>query len=104
MEDIFEKIINIEKEARESVSDAEKQKNSIKANMDKEISALKNRFETQAERRCRIIREQSDKFAELGVAEVNRKCENDIRSLADKYEQNKERWTAEIVSAVTDLK
>lgn len=101
LENIIDSIIDIDKTARNKVSDAKKKASEILDNAvsgkDKLRTESRNELNKEIEERCGSIRENSDRVISLAEEEAEKKC----RLLEEIMDKGRESWKSEIVGRIT---
>ena len=100
MDEIIDKIIEIEERANEIVSDAEKAKEGFLDQIEKESEKLRLDIEQRAKKKNEMLRNYEDGEAEKKIAEINSKNKEAMAMLGAKYEENKDKWIEDIVNNV----
>ncbi len=100
MDEIIDKIIEIEERANEIVSDAEKAKEGFLDQIEKESEKLRLDIEQRAKKKNEMLRNYEDGEAEKKIAEINSKNKEAMAMLDAKYEENKDKWIEDIVNNV----
>lgn len=101
MENIIDSIIDIDKTARNRVSEARKQADAIIREAEEKREALKKEsralLEKEIEYRKHAIRVSSDSK----IASAERSAEEKCRSLEEKMEHGRGGWKSEIIGRIT---
>lgn len=101
MENIIDSIIDIDKTARNKVSDAKEKASAILNNAAKDKEKLRtesrDKLNREIEEKCGSIREKSDKDISLAEEEAEKKC----RILEETMDKGREAWKSEIVGRIT---
>ncbi|MBP3361367.1 MAG: hypothetical protein J6N52_10970 [Clostridia bacterium] len=99
MEDLINRIITIEEEAQEVIREAEEKALSIESSAEKKSEFLEKDILEKAELKIKSIDSLEAEYAEAKISGINEKLNRQKKELADRLEQNKEKWVAEILKA-----
>ena len=100
MYEIIQRIIDIDKAARELTQDAiERKANSSAAAEEKKKEVTEN-YLSMARKRVDIIRSTEVSYAQQQLNEANSRSERISERMQKEYEANREKWVSEIVKRV----
>lgn len=90
MENIVDKIIQIDRNADERLIEAKEKQKKIIADSDEEITKLKERLSGEAEKRISEVSALHKKETSEAVEKLNKKCEEDLSVLDNAFRQKHE--------------
>lgn len=101
MEEVIEKILEIEEKAREIVSDAENEKSGLEEEIKELSEKLRRDISSRAEEKSNALREYEDGEADRKIEAINAEAQRSMQLLEEKFAQNRDKWVEEIFSSVT---
>ncbi|MDR0197397.1 MAG: hypothetical protein LBI36_04180 [Oscillospiraceae bacterium] len=101
MLDLIEKIIEIDKSARQRVRDADEKARGILDEANAEKARIESDYTDRIKKRLEIVAESYNKIANEDIEEITRKKAERFNRLDSVMEQNSERWVNEIMGRVT---
>ena len=100
MDDIIERIIDIEMKAQSVVKEAQERRLELDGIIDKEIENIKDDMEKQAAQKCDAVSKAEQKAAEKKISEIKDKSRSISEKLENTYAENREQWISSIVENV----
>lgn len=101
MEEVIEKILEIEEKAREIISDAENEKSGLEEEIKELSEKLRRDISSRAEEKSNALREYEDGEADRKIEAINSEAQRSMQLLEEKFAQNRDKWVEEIFSSVT---
>ncbi len=102
MEDMIAKIVEMDKKARELNDKAQKTKIDYEHNIVLTKEKIKTDYLERAKKRIAINQQTAQKRADEKLSAIHQKNQAIARRLEECYEQNGDKWVAEIVGRVLD--
>lgn len=96
-EDIIGELIRMDREARESVEDAQKKCDTAKAQIEQEAAGLREQYMERADHRVENMRTQVQKDCNEQAAQLQLVFDRARTEFDECFAKNKARWTDEIV-------
>lgn len=100
MEEIIERILKIEEEAKEIVKDSDEKMEHLDETIQAEVSKLQMSLDSRARKKAESIKALEDKAAEEKIAETAKKKEEAIARLNNIYAEKKDEWVGLIVDSI----
>ncbi len=100
MEEIIERILKIEEEAKDIVKDSDEKMEHLEETLNAEISKLQKSLDSRARKKAESIKELEDKEAESKIAEIGQRKKEGIARLNKIYAEKKDEWVGEIVDSI----
>lgn len=100
MEEVIEKIIELEEKAREIVRDAEKARAGLEEELDSEVKRLHSEISARVDEKNNALLEYEDGEANKRIDIINAETERVKASLEEKFNQNKDKWVEDIFKSV----
>lgn len=100
MQEVINKIIEIDHKAQKMTEDALSMKAQSKASIEKEIEDLHRKYIQRANRRIKVTTDTEQKFLDEALDEIKAKFDSKKAALQEKYDSNHVRWAGEIYKRV----
>ena len=102
MEDIIQKIVDVEKQALSIDAETESISAQIVREIEEETARLEKEALESAEDKVKRMAEERAAEAEREIARIQAESGEKLQALQDIYAKNRERWINEIVKRVTE--
>ena len=89
---IVDQIIAAEQNARALAEEGRQQEEQVRAGLEQEISALREKYMEQADRRIRQVRQAEQAAAQDRIARLEEKQAHALERMRAVYEKNRVRW------------
>ena len=100
MQDIIQKIIEIDRMAQKMTDDALAMKNEVEASIDSDKKKLREDFVARARHRISVTAETEKKFLEEALAEIDKKYSDVAEKLNTLYNEKHDLWVNDLYSKV----
>jgi hypothetical protein len=100
MQDIIQKIIEIDKRAQKMTDEAQELRKEAEASIESDKKALREQYLERARRRIAITNETEDKYLAGMLADIDKKYADISKELDAKYEGNHSKWAGELYDKV----
>ena len=90
--DMISKIIAAEHSAKELAQEAQEKEEHLQADLDQQISQMRESYMERAKRRLEVVRQTEQDAAEKAVVRWNEKLEKALRDVEASYEKNRDVW------------
>ena len=100
MEEIIERILKIEEEAKGIVKESDEKMEHLEETLNSEISKLQKSLDSRARKKAESIKELEDKEAESKIAEIGQRKKEGIARLNKIYAEKKDEWVGKIVDSI----
>lgn len=100
MEQIINKIIEVEKRAQEIMDEARKMKENLPSSIVKDTKELNENYMLRAMKRLEIVKENEQKFLEETEAELNAKKTADLEKLQQNFDANCDKWALSLYNRI----
>lgn len=100
MEEIIERILKIEEEAKEIVKDTDEKMEHLDETIRAEVSKLQTSLDSRARKKAESIKALEHEAAEEKIAEIAKKKEESIARLNNIYAEKKDEWVGSIVDSI----
>lgn len=101
MDELIEKIIQIENNAQEITRQAKDQKKHLPERIDEEIAQLKTRLSAEAEHRLQLVRQTEEENAQAELQALRTHMEQARATIEQKRAQNQAQWEDAIFRRIT---
>lgn len=100
MQDIIQKIIEIDRRAQKMTADALALKHEAEASIESDKKALREKYIAKARHRIEITAETEQKFLDESLADIEKKYAGISEKLDDVYAANGSKWVDSLYSRV----
>lgn len=100
MEELIDRIINIEEEAKSAAAEAEKKIKKIGIDSQARAEKLKKSISERSDAKVEAIRKLEGEYSEKKICEIKTKLEDSIEELSKRSEENKQKWIDEIINNI----
>lgn len=100
MDEIIERIINIENDARELLKEAKEEKENLSKTIDLEIERLEKETNERATKKQKELKSFEDGKAEEKIAEINKMLKERLEKLSKIALLKKEEWIEDVVNSI----
>lgn len=102
MNDLIEKIIEIENKAQKVIKEAKNEKEHLDEIIKKTIEDMKSDVEKRAEDKCHSIKNIEDTEADSAIATIEKEKKRALEKLESIYKSKCDEWVEQIVSEITE--
>lgn len=92
MNDLINRLIGLDKEARTMVEDSENYRDSVLSNLEQEIEQFKKAYVEKAERRIGLVRDEENKVSGQAVQDAAARIQSLMESLNTSWQQHHKEW------------
>lgn len=96
MNETINRLIEIDKKARTIVEDAESYRDSVVANLDKDVAQFRREYIEKAEKRIGIVREEESKVSGKAMENAKASLERKLGDLNKLWQERHEQWEDEL--------
>ena len=100
MQDIIQKIIEIDRRAQKMTDEAVELRKEAEASIESDKKALREKYIDRARRRIAITNETEEKYLAGMLEDINKKYDDTSNALDAKYDQNRDQWVNELYNKV----
>lgn len=101
MDELIEKIIQIENNAQEITRQAKDQQKHLPERIDEEVSQLKARLTAEAEHRLEMVKQTEQENADAELQALRSRMDQARATIEQKRAENQDRWEDEIFRRIT---
>lgn len=100
MQEVINKIIEIDHKAQKMTDEALSMKAQSQASIEKDIQGLHEKYMQRANRRIKVTTDTEQKFLDEALDEIKAKFDSKKAALQENYDSNHVRWAGEIYNRV----
>lgn len=102
MDELIEKIIQIENNAQEITRQAKDQQKHLPQRIDQEVTQLKARLTAEAEHRLQMVKQTEEENTQAELQELRSHMEQVRTAIEQKRAQNQSQWEDDIFRRITE--
>lgn len=99
-DDVVKKMLELEKRAKDIVSEAEERKKHIDEEVESEIIAMRGSYAERAADRVEKVMRFEEETAEKKLAELRQSTDATMAKIKKTYDNNREKWICELYKKV----
>lgn len=99
-DDVVKKMLELEKRAKDIVSEAEERKKHIDEEVENEIIAMRGSYAERADNRVDKVMRFEEEMAEKKLAELRQSTDATMAKIKKTYDNNREKWICELYEKV----
>jgi hypothetical protein len=100
MQDIIQKIIEIDRVAQKMTDEARALKQEAQASIESDKKALRDKYILRARDRIKVTADTEEKFLDETLADIEKKYSLIGERLNGEYEKNREKWVDELYNRI----
>lgn len=100
MEEVIRKIISIENEAQNIISNAEQEKQLKRNELEERLKSLEKKLMQDAHNKVIKLRETELEIAAVEAEKIVSACSSKLECIARTYDENGEKWAVELTNSV----
>lgn len=100
MQDIIQKIIEIDRVAQKMTDEARQMKTEAEVSIESDKKALREKYIARARNRIKVTSETEEKFLGEALAEIDKKYAAIADRLNGEYDSNRQKWVEELTNRV----